>query len=100
MVHSYSKECLRLEPCGWAIRGPPRRAEPAEKVGNRHFWAVEPPLTRGTRALIDNPAVGRARQREVPLWGAHPAHTSATMEWLPRRGRCSMTLILLTSFKV
>ena len=29
--------------------------------------------TRGTRALIDNPAVERARQREVPLWGVRPS---------------------------
>ena len=61
----------------------PRLAEPAEKVGNRHFWAVEPPLTRGTRALIDNPAVerseGATHRSEVPLWGL--AHLIIRQPW-------------------
>ena len=37
--------------------------------------AAHPPLaseTRGTRARIDIPAVERAPQREVPLWGVQP----------------------------
>ena len=37
--------------------------------------------TRGTRALIDNPAVERARQREAPLWGVQslPQHRNPGM---------------------